>query len=64
MFFPQCDLQAFGLKKWSNKSADTQSNGLLSETFATKVSTVSNLGSISIFFFFLNVCVVQFILEV
>lgn len=43
LLFSQCDLQAVGLKKRRNKSAGTQSNGLLSETHATKVSTVTKL---------------------
>ena len=43
--FSQCDLQAFGLKKWRNTSPDTQSDGLFSQTHDTKVSTLTKLKS-------------------
>lgn len=45
LLFSQCDLQAFGLKNWRDKSADTQNNGLLSQIHATKVSTTTKLKS-------------------
>lgn len=44
-FFPQCDFQAFGLKKRRNTSAGAESNWIFSETHASKVSTVRNLKS-------------------
>lgn len=43
VFVFQGDLQASGLKKWRNSSADTQSNGILSETPVTKVSKIAKL---------------------
>lgn len=37
----QCDLQASGIQKWRDQSADAQSAGILPQTFAPQVSTIS-----------------------
>lgn len=44
-FFPQCDFQVVGLKKRRDTSAGAESNGVFSETHASKVSTVRNFKS-------------------